>query len=358
MQDPLFTGSNVEYLLGRLLRKPAVDGGLRALAGARVLVTGAAGSVGSATIARLTQLGVERIVALDHHEGSLFRLGRDLAGAAPLELRIADVRNEAKLGRIFDEVRPDVVLHFAAYKHVPFAEYGPDEFVAVNVLGTQAVANASAAAGARHLVYTSSDKAVNPPSAYGATKRLAETLLLAHAAAGGGPLAVHVVRYVNILGSNGSVSETLAQQARARVPLTLTDERMDRYWMAMDEAVDLLVHSLGLPSGSRTVLDTGDPLLVKTMAQRIHHLAWGAEVAPAFEIIGSRPGERLFEELASASESLGACGEDPVWQILQEGAREGDCQIADALNELRDLLAEGQLPRLHGRLMELGREFQ
>lgn len=354
--DPLFAGTNVTTLLGRPLRPIPTERGRRLLAGARVLVTGAGGSVGSAVIARLMSTGVERIIALDHHEGSLFRLARDLPGA-PLDPVLVDVRNRDKLGRIFSDRRPNFVFHLAAYKHVPLAEYGPDEFVAVNVLGTETVARAAGEAGVGQFVYPSSDKAVNPPSAYGATKRLAETLLLA-LGADDPAMAVHVVRYVNILGTNGSWPETIAHQARAGTPMTLTDERMARYWMAMDEAIDLLWHSLGLPSGSRTVLDTGDPIPTRTMGERIVRLVQGEAAQPEFALIGARPGERLLEELASEGERLERSPEDPVLRVLRDDHHEQYGIIESGLQELRGLLAGGEQKLLHQRLLELAHLLQ
>lgn len=355
--DPLFVAPAVEELLGRSLRPIPIEAACQELSGARVAVTGAGGSVGRDLIARLASLPVERVVAIDQHEASLFRLGRDLDGAVPLELRIADVRNQAKLERIFDETQPSVVFHFAAYKHVPFAEFGPEEFVDVNVLGTESVIAAARAAGVRHLLYPSSDKAVNPPSVYGATKRIAETMLIA-AADQLPSLATHVVRYVNVLGSSGSFSETCAQRARAGESVTLTGEQMERYWMAMDEAVSLLWHSLALSSGSCTVLDTGDPIPVKTMAERIYRRAAPSGILPEFVLADPRPGERLAEELASANERLVPCGEDPVLRVEHGCAAQQRQMIGGTVDELRSLLAAGDGHRLQQQLMAFARQLQ
>lgn len=355
--DPLFVSPGVEQLLGRPPRTIPTEMGRHTLTGARVAVTGAAGSVGRGVIARLAKLPVEHVVAIDHHEASLFRLSQDLDGAVPLELRIADVRNQAKLERVFADTRPAVVFHFAAYKHVPFAVFGPDEFVDVNVLGTESVILAAAAAGVSHLLYPSSDKAVNPPSVYGATKRIAETLLIA-AAGTHASLSTHVVRFVNVLGSSGSFSETCAQRARAGALVTLTGEQMQRYWMAMDEAVDLLWHSLALPSGACTVLDTGDPISVKTMAERIYRAAAPRNTLPDFIVAGPRPGERLAEELASANERLVRCGEDPVLRVEHACAAQQRQVIGGAVDELRSIFAANDGPRLHQQLMSLAQQLQ
>lgn len=355
--EGLLSGANLAHLLGRPPRNIPTKDGESQLAGARVLVTGAGGSVGSAVVARLSQLHADRIIAVDHHEASLFRLGRDVAPGGPVQLRLADVRNGPKIRRILDEARPSIVIHLAAYKHVPFGEYEPDEAVSVNVLGTREVATAAIAAGVRHVIYPSSDKAVNPPSLYGATKRLAETVLLALAAAQPGP-AIHVVRYVNIVGTSGSVLETFLRQAPSGAPLTLTDPRMTRYWMGMDEAIALLWHALALPTGSRTLLDVGEPISVKTMAERVCALVHGPDASPRFVVTGSRPGERLAEELVSQSETLVACGEEPVWRVVYGRSAEIAPEVPGVVDEIRALLDAADNFRLRARVMELAHRFQ
>ncbi|MBI4213319.1 MAG: polysaccharide biosynthesis protein, partial [Chloroflexi bacterium] len=259
--------------------------------------------------------------------------------------------------RLLAQKRPNVVFHLAAYKHVPLGEQGADELVSVNVLGTDSLAQACTAAGVQHFVYPSSDKAINPPSAYGSTKRLAETLLLAIAAARD-TMALHVARYVNILGSAGSVSETVAVQARARQPVTLTDARMTRYWMSMDEAIDLAWHSLGLENGSRTILDVGEPVPVMLMAERLYRMASPDGVGPEFLVTGVRPGERLAEEMASASETLERRGDDPVLSVRCGRLADQFGVISAALPELRRLLSCGDGPALHRLATELARQLQ
>lgn len=355
--DDPFASSNLPKLLGRPLRSIATEDGACQVRGARVLVTGAGGSVGSALVARLVDLEPERIVALDTHEASLFRLARDLAPKAPLDLRVADVRNVPKVRRVFQETRPTIVFHLAAYKHVPLGEREPDEPVSVNVLGTHAVATAAVEAHAEHFVYPSSDKAVNPPSVYGATKRIAETLLLALARSHTRP-AIHIVRYVNIIGSSGSVLETFVDQSRTGSPLTLTEPRMTRYWMAMDEAVDLVLHALGMPSASRTMLDPGEAVRVQTMAERVYGLLRGRTGPPRFVVGGPRPGERLAEELASPSEKLARCGDGPILQVLPSAPDRPAPNLDGVVDEISTLLAVDDAERLRARIMELARLFQ
>jgi len=350
----LFAGPNLSFLLGRPLRTIDVDVGRSEIQGAPVVVTGAADSVGRALVARLLTYQPGSVTALDSHEASLFQLGRDGGGDDRLDLRVADVRNETKMRRLFAEVRPRVVFHLAAYKHVPFGEREADEPVSVNVLGTDTVARVATEAGVAHLVYPSSDKAVNPPSIYGATKRLAETVLLSDAD-GSSDTAAHVVRYVNILGSSGSVLETFVQQAWQARPFTLTDERMTRYWMSMDEGVDLLIHSLSLGAGSLTLLDSAEPTSVKAMAERLFQLL-RAEGRPEFVTTGARPGERLAEELVSESEAISSLGDGVLCIRRTADPRPVDREALIA--ELRQLVEIGEPEPLRARVMELARSLQ
>jgi FlaA1/EpsC-like NDP-sugar epimerase len=352
----LFAGGNLSRLLGRPLRDIPVLAGQEQLTGARVLVTGAGGSVGASLLAALAGLQPARVIALDLHEPSLFRLGRDAPRDLPLDLQLADVRNASKISRIFAESQPDIVVHLAAYKHVPMGEASPDEPVSVNVLGSDALVQAAIAAGVRHFVYPSSDKAVNPPSVYGATKRLAETLLHRHARAQS-TTAIHIVRFVNIIGTSGSVIETFVTQAQAGRPLTVTDGRMTRYWMAMDEAVGLSWHALGLPNGSHTVLDVGEPVLVRNLAATVAEIVRQDKTPPDIEEMGTRPGERLFEELASANERLTRCGDEPVWHIGRVQESKG-VSAEDLTREVRALLDQDDLDLLRARIMQLSEALQ
>jgi len=356
--DDLRSVHEGEILLGRRRRFIEITAGLRVLQGASALITGAGGSVGSALARRLGTLGVAQITAVDHHEASLFRLGRDTAGSAPIALRLADVRNVDKMARILREYRPTAVFHLAAYKHVPIGEQEPDEVMTVNVQATAELLRAASSAGVDHFVYPSSDKAVNPPSLYGASKRLAESAVLARAM-DSSAMAVHVVRYVNILGTNGSVIETFARQIREGLPLTLTDAHMTRYWMTMDEAIDMVIHALALSSGSCTMLDVGEPIPVREMAVRVARLvAPELDTPPTMVETGPRPGERLAEELFSRSERPLGRELDDVWEIAH--ARRAECsgRIRAMLDELERLIAEAPPDCLRTRAMELAAELQ
>src|SRR3954471_10415798 len=277
-------------LLGR--PEAAVDcaGAAAAIGGRRVLVTGAGGSVGVPLVERLLALDPAELILLDSHEDSLFRLQRKLvthtqertvAGvpsspatpAAPLvpQLVLADVRNRDKLTKLFRRWEPEIVFHLAAYKHVHFGEAQPDEPISVNVLATHALVETAVAHRVQAFVYTSSDKAVNPPSIYGATKRLAELVVRWGARQASGRFVV--VRFVNVLGTRGSVIETFLEQLAAGQPLTITDPAMTRYWMSQREAVDLVLAAAASgPSGASLLLDSGAPISVLEMVERLRTL--------------------------------------------------------------------------------------
>jgi O-antigen biosynthesis protein WbqV len=293
---------------------PAVDRDAvaRRVAGRKVLITGAAGSLGAPLTLALAGAGAGALVLYDHHESSLFRLRESVSRAAP-EVRhravLGDVRDRRRLERLFAEERPDLVFHLAAYKHVPWGEEDPEAFAAANVIGARHVLDASRAAGVPQIVYPSTDKAIDPPSLYGATKRLVEGMLRA-GAAGGGPAAV-IVRFVNVLGSQGSAPETFARLIREGRPLTITDPRMRRYWITPDHARLLLLHAACLhPAGvggepSLIVApDAGDEITITEIAERVWACLVPEGGRPPLAVTGSRPGERLAEPLTAPYERL------------------------------------------------------
>ncbi len=212
------------------------------LGGRNVLVTGAGGSIGSALASLLLGFRPQRITLLDTHEGSLAadRRARDPAALERVEYALCDIREPALLEKSFAASDPDVVFHLAAYKHVDMAERFPEEFVDTNLQGTWNLLRACAAAEVERLVVASTDKAALGASFYGRTKRFLEQLTAFEAGRlGGGRIAV---RLVNVLGSAGSASELFLRQARADVPLTVTDTGMIRYWITMAHATTLLAH--------------------------------------------------------------------------------------------------------------------
>ncbi len=350
-----------EELLGRPSPPLALVGGRELIEGRRVLVTGAAGSVGTPLVHMLAGLQPAELQLLDHHEHTLFRLRVEMGSQTrvPLRLWLADVRDRRKLDSLFREGRPEVVFHLAAYKHVPLGEENPDQTVEVNLAGTRAMIEASAAHGVDRFVYPSSDKAVNPPSVYGSTKRVAEELTLA--AARQLPVALSVTRFVNIVGTRGSVIETLTAQIAAERPITLTDPGMTRYWITMPEATRLLVQTAAAPeSGVVFMPDTGPAINLAEMARRLFDLLTGGERAECpVQYIGARPGERMHEILLSENETAVPTPYAGILRVANARAYLPTYkELSEQIDRLLELAAAGELKTLRGRLLDLARSLQ
>ncbi|MBL8701847.1 MAG: polysaccharide biosynthesis protein [Alphaproteobacteria bacterium] len=306
----------IEDLLGRpqavLDRAP-----VRSLvAGRRVLVTGAGGSIGSELARQIADLGPSLLLLLDSSEFALYSIDLEIGERHPALARrpvLADVRDRARLDRAFAEHRPELVFHAAALKHVPMVEGHPAEGVLTNTIGTRNVADAARAHRVAAMVAISTDKAVNPSSVMGATKRLAESYCQAlDLAAEPGATRFVTVRFGNVLGSTGSVVPLFQRQLAAGGPLTVTHPDMKRYFMTVREAVELVLQAsaFGARAETRTggkilVLDMGEPVRIVDLARRMIRLAGlkpDKDVAIVFT--GLRQGEKLEEELFHAAEPL------------------------------------------------------
>jgi FlaA1/EpsC-like NDP-sugar epimerase len=264
------------------------------LAGRRVLVTGAGGSIGAEIVRQVVTCDPAVVVALDHDESHLHELVSTLE--RPVVQVLADIRDRAAIDRTLLRHRPEIVFHAAAHKHVPLLEDHPIEAVLTNVVGTQHLLDASAAAEVERFVFISTDKAVQARSVMGASKRLGEQLVLGQAPPG----ATHTaVRFGNVLGSRGSVVPTFVRQIEAGGPVTVTDPRMTRYFMSLPEAVQLVLQAATLARGGDIfVLDMGEPVRILDLAERMIRLS-GMRVGADIEVqvTGIRPGEKLVEEL-------------------------------------------------------------
>jgi FlaA1/EpsC-like NDP-sugar epimerase len=314
--------------------------------GRRVLVTGAGGSVGWPLSETLRAVGPAELTLVDHHEHSLFSLERALGpSTATLHYELADIRDHARMARLFETRTPDVVFHLAAAKHVPYGERFPEGAVGTNVLALDELQRCARRTGTSTFVYPSSDKSVQPPSVYGATKRLAEALLQRTAlelAATQPTARWTIVRYVNIIGTRGSVIETFTQQLLASRPLSVTDARMTRYWISMAEAVwCLLVAATAAASGTVVMPACGAAVPVLETAQRLAGWYRPEQVPYPIDCTGIRPGERLHEVLVSPNETA---VEGPRAGLLTVQTRRAPSALAvlpDVLAELRTRTADG-----------------
>ena len=345
-------------LLGRPERGEPPAEAARWLAGRRVLITGAGGSVGGPLAAAIAAAEPELLVLLDHHEASLWELRRRFGERrGVVELLPADVRNRPRLAAALRRWRPEVVFHLAAYKHVPFGEEFADETFSVNVIGTRHLLELAGEHGVERLVYPSSDKACRPPSFYGATKRLGEVLVRKLAQQGG--RRYNVARFVNILGTQGSVIETFARQVQAGQPLTVTDARMTRYWIGMNEAVWLLLSAAALPCGGQTLmLDAREEVPVVEIGRRVCRLLGGDPSACPVVYGTIRPGERLREELLSASERFEPGPRPGLLRVVDARSDEHLEVIEACLARLSRLAEDGQAEALRAAAMEAAGRLQ
>lgn len=270
-----------------------------------VLVTGAAGSIGSELCRQLIQLGVQQLYLVDHAESALYELEMELRdkGHTNFQPRIGDVRQYGPMDRLLAEVKPEVVLHAAAYKHVPLMEAQPEQAVLTNIGGTMNLTRLCVVHGVKELILISTDKAVNPTSVMGATKRCAE--IHVQAVAEQHPsLSIVTTRFGNVLGSSGSVIPLFRRQIAAGGPVTVTDPGVTRFFMTIPEACRLVLEAATMGKGGEIyVFDMGQPVRIADLADRMIRLS-GLEPGKdiAIKYVGLRPGEKLHEELLAEQE--------------------------------------------------------
>jgi len=296
VRDPRITD-----LLGRRPVRTDVAAIAGHFAGKRILVTGAGGSIGSELCRQLHAFGPAELAMLDRDESALHEVQLSLHGRALLdsdETVLADIRDARRIREVFERFRPQIVFHAAALKHLPLLERYPAEAVHSNVLGTETVLAAAAACGAESFVNISTDKAADPISVLGYTKRIAERLTAHMAGTAAGTYLS--VRFGNVLGSRGSVLGALSAQVTNGGPLTVTHPEVTRYFMTADEAVQLVLQAAVVgSSGEVLILDMGEPVRIDDIARRL-----SAHAARSVEIVytGLRPGEKLTEDLLDAGE--------------------------------------------------------
>jgi FlaA1/EpsC-like NDP-sugar epimerase len=335
----------VEDVLGR----EAVDLDLASIAsyltGETVLVTGAGGSIGSELCRQIAALGADRIILVDHAENALVDIERELAHERHFTATVptlGDVKNRAKMRRLFDRFRPGVVFHAAAYKHVPLMEANAMESVRNNIFGMNVISEVASEFGCKRFVLVSTDKAVNPKNVLGQTKAVCEWIAETAAAREHNGTRFISVRFGNVLGSSGSVIPLFRRQIARGGPVTVTHPEMTRYFMTIPEAVQLIIQAGAIgESGDIYVLDMGEPVKIIDLARNMIRLS-GKEpdVDVKIDFIGVRPGEKLHEELWGQGENAEPTSHP---KILRCASRPVDpAWLEDELVELDRLVELGE----------------
>lgn len=356
----------IEDLLGRASVVIEDSAAPAVVKGKVVLVTGAGGSIGSELCRQILALSPRTLVLVDRTENSLYEIHREvaaIAGEVEVVPAIADICDLERMRELFERFQPHAVFHAAAHKHVPMMEFNPGEAIKNNVFGTRNVAGLAQHYGSERFVLISTDKAVNPTSVMGATKRLAE--LCIQSLGSRGPCRFVSVRFGNVLSSAGSVIPLFREQISRGGPVTVTHPDMERFFMTIPEASRLVLEAAGLCEGGEVmVLDMGDPIRIVTLAEQMIRLS-GFEPRVDIDIVftGVRPGEKLTEELVQDGESLEPTGVEKIYrwicdsppvsmgaalELLSRPSSDPDeirARLAAALPEYRGLDPRSSMPR-------------
>ncbi|MFL5297695.1 MAG: polysaccharide biosynthesis protein [Phenylobacterium sp.] len=346
---------NIEELLARApieLDRAAIGNLIR---GRRVLVTGAGGSIGSELCRQMAAYNCAHLTMVDYSEASLFAIDREMEENFPHVSRatvLCDVRNARRLTSVFRDQTPDLVFHAAALKHVPLVERHPSEGVLTNLIGTWNVSEASKACRAAQMVLISTDKAVDPTNVMGATKRLAESLIQAEQTTGDGP-RFSVVRFGNVLGSAGSVVPIFSSQIEHGGPVTVTHPDMERFFMTIPEAAQLVLHATATCADGQGrdarlfVLEMGAPVRIMDLARQMIALSGRRDID--IRITGLRPGEKLTEALLDETERSLPCAPN-VMEVVSDSALR---LSSDQLSRLEGLASAGEDAEVRRALFDL-----
>jgi len=344
----------VEDLLGREPVSVDLESISDYLKGKDVLVTGAGGSIGSELCRQILQFAPKRLLLLDICENNMYDIEMELGNLdANVEIvpLVKDVRDRHAIDRVFEKYKPQVVFHAAAHKHVPLMEANPEEAIKNNVLGTYNVAQAADRWGAKKFVLISTDKAVNPTSIMGASKRLAEIIIQYMDKTS--KTSYVAVRFGNVLASRGSVIPLFKKQIAAGGPVTVTHPEMVRYFMTIPEAVELVIQAGALAKGGEIyVLDMGEPVKILDLARTLIRLS-GFEPEKDIEIVftGIRPGEKLFEELLTDKEGINATAHERIYVL-----RPNNIEHYEIENLIKDMVS-GNLPHNREETVKLLTSF-
>ena len=309
------TDVDILALVGRQPIKHDLMECKRFIQGKTVLVTGAAGSIGSKLVHLVADLKPERIICVDWWENGIFYLHQALAHHKNIEFKIADIKNDHLINKLFAQYKPDIVLHAAAYKHVPLMQENPVEAFNNNVWGSLNLMRLAIKYKVQNFVYVSTDKAVNPANVMGTTKRLGE-MLMEVLAKTQDTTKFNAVRFGNVIQSNGSVMHTFKRQIEAGEPLTVTHKEVTRFFMTVEEAAQLIVQSAALgKNGEIFVLDMGEQVKILDLAKGLIRLV---KKPTKIKIIGLRSGDKLYEELSYDPKTVDLTANDKIFIAKNE----------------------------------------
>ncbi len=352
----------VEDLLGRKPVNLRVEKISEYITGKSIMVTGGGGSIGGELAQQICKFEPKNLILLDHSENGLFHINYKIERRwhnVKLDLIVADIRNREKIDKIFQKYKPEVIFHAAAHKHVPMMEFHPDEAVMNNIIGTKNVAELAEKYGAERVVMISTDKAINPTSVMGASKRVAE--MVVKELEEKSKTKFMAVRFGNVLESNGSVVPMFKQQIDEGGPVTVTDREVKRYFMTLPEASQLVIQAGVLGKGGEVfVLDMGEPIKVLDLAKELIRLS-GLEVGEDIEIkiVGLRPGEKMFEEILTEEERSGVLGDSGHEKIFIAKVEEVDGEkLEKDVKELERLAKEMDEEGVVKKLQEIVPSYQ
>ena len=349
----------IEDLLGRKQVETDLEAVAAMLHRRRVLVTGAGGSIGSEIVRQVASAGPAELVLLDHDETHLHDVlmsldelraatpAGEIGDATTVITCLADIRDRERVSSVFMGLRPDIVFHAAAHKHVPVLELHPEEALATNVIGTANLADAAVATGTERFVLISTDKAINPVSVMGASKWMAEQVVRSLQ---NGRTVLCAVRFGNVLGSRGSVIPTFFRQIANGGPVTVTDPNMTRYFMTVQEAVQLVLQAAALSVGGEVfTLDMGEPVRILDLANRLVRLSGrvpGRDIP--IEIVGRRPGEKTVEDIVAPDEEPVPSGHPSI--VVSRPPVPDPAMVHRDLTELESLIPEAPPAELAARM--------
>jgi len=332
------------------------------ISGKVILVTGAAGSIGSEIVRQLIAYFPAKLVLVDQAESALYDLEYELAGKVPtnvqLIVNVADVSDTRRVSKIFKNHRPDIIFHAAAYKHVPLMENNPYEAIKTNVIGTRILSELAAEVGVEKFVMVSTDKAVNPTNVMGATKRLAEMYTQSMNQLEGVKTKFIATRFGNVLGSNGSVIPLFKKQIERGGPVTVTHPEITRYFMTIPEACELVLEAATMGQGGEVfVFDMGESVKIIDLAKKMITLS-GLRVDKDIEIryTGLRPGEKLYEELLNNDENTLPTHHPKI--LIAEVNTPSYAYMEVATNDLNHLLSSGTNNSIVAKIKEIIPEYK